>query len=150
MFKPSAWEMKWHHRFTALAALVSTWSKDPRTKVGAVIVDHDLTILGTGYNGFPRGVADTPERLNNREAKHAFTMHAEANAVMQALATGKPLRNASIYCTHFPCVECAKIIVQGGIKRVTSPLGDDLPGWEISQARAREIFAEAAVTVHAI
>lgn len=147
MFKREYQIIKWDVRFMELAHFYARWSKDPSTKVGAVIVDTDRNPIGQGYNGFPRDVSDLPERLNNRETKHAFTMHAEANAVLRALATGKDLSRAIIYCTHFPCVDCAKLIVQSGLRHVYCPMTADLEGWEKSQERARIIFVETNTMV---
>lgn len=131
----------WDSRFLDAAHLFASWSKDPSTKVGAVIVNRKRSIIGTGYNGFPRGVYDHQERLANRPTKHAMTVHAEANAILNAVAS---VEGATIYCTHFPCQDCAKFIVQAGIARVVAPLGD-LAGWEDSQRIARTMFAEAGV-----
>ena len=64
---------KWKKRFIQLSKEISTWSKDPSTKVGALIISEDRNIVSTGYNGFPRGIEDTEERLNNRELKYKFS-----------------------------------------------------------------------------
>lgn len=112
---------KWDRRFLELAKHVSTWSKDPSTKVGAVLVDPSLNlVLGLGYNGFPRGVADTSGRLNDREIKYAMVVHAEANAIIMA---GDKARGSTLYV--YPsfvlppiCNECAKLVLQAGIKEV--------------------------------
>jgi dCMP deaminase len=74
----------WDAYFIGIAREVSTASKDPSTKVGAVIVRPDWTVAAMGYNGFPRGIADTPERLNDRETKYALVTHAEVNAILTA------------------------------------------------------------------
>src|SRR5438046_3121257 len=110
---------KWDRRFLELAKHVSQWSKDPSSKVGAVIVDPDtLQVLGMGYNGFARGVADTPERLNDRPTKYKFVVHAEQNAIINA---GIGARGSFIYV--WPsfghpniCAECAKLAIQAGIE----------------------------------
>ena len=73
---------KWKKRFIQLSKEISTWSKDPSTKVGALIISEDRNIVSTGYNGFPRGIEDTEERLNNRELKYKFILHAEMNCIM--------------------------------------------------------------------
>ena len=75
--------MKWDKRFLDLSQLISSWSKDPSTKVGAVVVDDDRRVISLGYNGFPRGVSDD-ERLDNRESKYKIVTHAEANALLFA------------------------------------------------------------------
>lgn len=131
----------WQQRFLALADMVASWSKDPSTKVGAVIVDDKRRILGTGYNGFPRGVRDDAERYADRPTKYAMTMHAEANAILNAI---KSVEGATIYCTHAPCSECVKLIIQAGIGRVVCA-AVDLAGWGESQETALLMFSEAGV-----
>lgn len=95
----------WHKRFLDLADYISAWSKDPSTKVGAVIVDPSTKrVLGLGYNGFPQKVADTQERLNDRTLKYPLMVHAEANAVH---AAGKQnLKGSFLYVNCIPCVTC--------------------------------------------
>lgn len=108
---------KWDRRFLDLALHVAEWSKDPSTKVGSVIVAPDRRIMSLGYNGFPRGVADTDERLNDRETKYKFVAHAERNALDN---TDQSIRGCTMYVTLQPCPECVKSIIQKGIKRVIS------------------------------
>ena len=76
--------MKWELRYLEMAKLVSTWSKDPSTKVGAVIVDSDNTVISVGFNGLPRRIQDTDQRLNNRDIKLKMIIHAEINAIITA------------------------------------------------------------------
>jgi dCMP deaminase len=95
---------KWDTRFLDLAALVASWSKDPSTKVGAVIVRPDRTVASLGYNGFPRGVADTESRYEDRETKYQLVVHAEANAIISA---GESVKGMTMYGTLFPCCDCA-------------------------------------------
>src|SRR4029079_7987520 len=97
-------------------------SKDPSTKVGCVIIRPDRTQASAGFNGFPRGVEDTPERYADREIKYGLVVHAEANAIVTAR---EPLHGYTLYCTHSPCCECAKLIVQAGIARVVAPAPSD-------------------------
>lgn len=107
---------KWDRRFLDLALLVSSWSKDPSSKVGAAIVDGEGRVLGTGYNGLPRGVEDLPERLENREHKYPMIAHAELNAILGC--TLRP-KKATLYVTPIPpCSECTKAIIQSGIHRL--------------------------------
>lgn len=134
---------KWHQRFIDLAQLVASWSKDPSTKVGAVLVDEKHRVLGLGYNGFPRGIADDPECLNHRPTKYALTVHAEANAILNAAPF--ELDGATIYCTHVPCTGCAKLIIQAGIKTVVVPSGSFLHTWAEEQEKAGEMLGEAGV-----
>lgn len=109
----------WDARFMELAALVGSWSKDPSTKVGAVIVRPDRTIVSAGYNGFPRGVPDRPEDYANRGVKYPRVVHAEVNAIVTShgQTTG-----CTIYTTMMPCPQCAALIIQAGLVRVVAPL----------------------------
>lgn len=106
----------WNKRFIELAYLVASWSKDPSTKVGAVIVNNDNIILSIGFNGFPKGVPDRDEDLNNRSVKYKLTVHAELNAILNS--NNSNMKNSTLYVTHFPCNECVKSIVQSGITRI--------------------------------
>lgn len=110
---------KWDTRFMKLAREISTWSKDPSSKIGAVIVNDDRRILATGYNGFPKGIEDTEERLNDREQKYPRIVHAEMNALMNALYNGVSVKGATIYVYGLAvCPECTKSVISAGIKRV--------------------------------
>ncbi len=109
---------KWMHRFMRLAKEVSTWSKDPSTRIGAVIVDDERRILSTGYNGFPAGIADD-SRLLNREEKYPLIIHGEANAILNVVGNGVSIKNANLFVYGLPvCGECAKLVCQSGIKKV--------------------------------
>lgn len=111
--------MKWDIRFLELARHISTWSKDPSTKVGAVIVDSHRRVIGLGYNGFPRGVEDSNERLNDRPTKYAMVVHAEVNAVLNATQS---VEGATVYIWPLmACNECAKVLIQSHISRVVTP-----------------------------
>ncbi len=112
-------DLKWKMRYIQLATDVSSWSKDPSAKVGAVIVGSKGQVLSQGYNGFPRGVNDRVERYNDRKEKHKYVVHAEMNAIYNASYTGVSLDGATIYVYGLPvCNECAKGIIQVGIKSV--------------------------------
>lgn len=133
---------KWDRRFINMARhIAAEWSKDPSTKVGAVLVDVDKVVIGTGFNGFPRGVDDDPERYADREMKLDLTVHAEMNAILKASASA---RGSTLYCTHPPCVRCAAHIIQAGSKRVVS-VAWDRPDWAKSIERSQMIFREARV-----
>lgn len=111
--------LEWHQKFLGLAMHIETWSKDPSMKVGAVIVDERRRLLSTGYNGFPQGVEDTPERYEDRSLKYPLVVHAEVNAV---LFSGHDLTGATLYCsTGVPCPDCMGVIIQSGIKTVVFP-----------------------------
>lgn len=108
---------KWDYRFLDLAELVSGWSKDPSTKVGAVISDKNNRIVSIGYNGFPQNINDD-NRLENRETKYKIIVHGEMNAILFA---NKSLQFCTLYTYPFmPCPRCASTIIQTGIKRVVS------------------------------
>jgi len=102
-----------------LANLISQRSKDPSTQVGAVIVDDDNTVLGLGYNGWPRGIKqdDLPWNRDGADldTKYPYVVHSEINAIFNSY---QKLKNSRLYCTLFPCNECAKAIIQNGIKEV--------------------------------
>ena len=112
--------INWDEYFMGVALLAANRSKDPNTQVGACIVDNDNRILSTGYNGFPQGCSDDDFPWNRDEkvgeTKYQFVVHAELNAVLNA--RGKTLAGAKLYVGLFPCNECAKAIIQSGIKEV--------------------------------
>jgi dCMP deaminase len=110
----------WDDYFMGVSLLAAQRSKDPNTQVGACIVDADNRILSTGYNGFPQGCSDDTFPWNRDESKgetkYQFVVHAELNAVLNA--RGKNLSGAKLYVSLFPCHECAKAIIQSGVKEV--------------------------------
>jgi dCMP deaminase len=132
----------WHSRFMSLAQHVSTWSKDPSTKVGAVIVGERCVVLGLGYNGFPRGVEDSAERLADKPTKYKLVVHAEANAILNASAS---VRGATLYATKSPCSECCKLIVQSGIEEVRSPKPSGDQPWAEDAKFSKIILQEGSV-----
>ena len=131
----------WDSRFLELAKLVSTWSKDPSTQVGAVIT-RDKFVVSLGFNGHPKGVADSVDRLENREVKYRTIIHAEINAILTAK---QDLEGCTIYLWPFmPCSQCGAAIVQAGIKRVVAPPSDN-DRWAESFKFTTEMFSEAGV-----
>lgn len=136
----------WPSRFLALAIHVSSWSKDPSTQVGAVIFDAKRRVRGLGYNGFPRGVADTTERYIDRPVKYSMVVHAEANAILNAIGS---VEGCFLVSTFPPCAECAKLIIQAGIKAVYHPISS-VERWTASCDTALTMFLEAGVSVHEI
>ena len=132
----------WDSRFLRLAEHVGMWSKDPSTRVGCVIVDPKRRVLSVGYNGFPRGVEDDPTILADRPAKYARVVHAELNAILNK----GDVEGATLYCSLFPCNECAKSIIQSGIIRVVAPK-PDTPRWNSAHAIALEMLELADVKV---
>lgn len=137
---------KWNQRFLDVAKLVASWSKDPSTQTGAVIVDPWRRILSVGYNGFPRGVHDTPERYADREIKYRMIVHCERNAILFAPS---PLPEwCTLYTYPFmSCSVCAGIVIQAGIRRCVAP---EIPQhlrerWGEDMALAEKMFEEAGV-----
>ncbi len=111
--------INWDTYFMGVAKLSGLRSKDPSTQVGACIVSKDKKIIGIGYNGFPRGIEDESFPWGKDgdwlDTKYPYVVHAEANAILNATTS---LEGASIYVTLFPCNECAKLIIQSGIKEI--------------------------------
>lgn len=138
---------KWHVRFIEMAKLTSTWSKDPRTQVGALIVGENKQNIIPGYNGFPRHIEDN-ERLFDSKLKNAYMVHAEANAIYNCLYSGIATKGATLYVYGLsPCMECAKTIIQSGIKTIVSPKIDENSKWFDSMNNAKSLFEEANVNV---
>lgn len=147
-------EYKWHRRFLQMAELVASWSKDPSTKVGAVIVRPDRSVCSVGFNGFPRGVADDMEMLNNREHKYERVIHAEMNAI---LAANEPVRGHTLYV--WPpgvvptCSRCTAHVIQAGITTVVCPAkeehddGKPKTGWRSTVWHTPEMYKQAGVRV---
>lgn len=115
----------WDLFFFAMAELVSLKSKDPSTQVGAVVVDSSRRVLSVGYNGFPRGVLDLPERYADRPLKYLLVQHAERNALASSAASGTRVQGATMYAQGVPCNECAKGIIDAGIAEVVVPVVND-------------------------
>ena len=142
---------KWDVRFMELAWVISNWAScfKPNRKIGCVIVKNKR-IVTTGYNGAPAGIKTCVERgeclrtklgiPSGTRAEFCYAVHAEQNAIIQAAKLGSSIEGATLYCTHQPCVLCAKMIVNAGIKRVVYEEGypDDF---------ALQIFSEAGVQI---
>ncbi len=110
--------ISWDEYFMGIAMLAARRSKDPNTQVGACIVSQDNIIMSTGYNGMPKGCSDDefPWDREGEDTKYPFVVHAELNAILNA--NGRDLRGSRIYVALFPCNECAKAIIQSGIREV--------------------------------
>jgi dCMP deaminase len=135
---------KWGLRFLQLAEHISKWSKDPSTKIGTVIVNDLKLVIGMGFNGFPRGVYDRAERYAVREEKYKRVVHGEVNAILNSVDP-KGLRGATMYQWPIPpCNECAKLIIQVGIKTIISG-NKDIDRWRDSIQTTNEMFEEAMV-----
>lgn len=137
---------KWSERFMHLAEHVATWSKDPSTQVGCVIVDKQNRVVSLGFNGFPRGIKDLDNRYEDKETKYLFVAHAERNALDNAPLS---VEGCTLYSPLLPCNECAKSIIQKGITKVVSyEPTEDRPylRWDIT----KQMFLEAGVQLYLI
>lgn len=142
---------KWDLRFLEMATLVSTFSKDPSTKCGAVIADYRRVVVGMGYNGFPRGCSDDAAIYENRPLKYERVIHAELNALLEA---GHRAQGATLYsvpASNGPsCARCSAHIVQAGIRRVVfffEPSTDITSRWGESIEIGLQMYREANVEV---
>ena len=137
---------KWDRRFIDLALHISGWSKDPSTKVGCVVVGEDREIRSTGFNGFPRGIDDSMERLEDRELKYPLICHAEENAIMHAARIGISLKDCTAYVTWPPCTRCARSLIQAGVVEVVYPGNIEIPDrWMEDFERSNSMMREAGV-----
>jgi len=138
---------KWDKRFVELARHVASWSKDPSTQTGAVITDPNLRVVSMGYNGFPVGVHDYPERYANRELKYKMIVHCERNALLFARG---PIEGGTLYTWPFmSCSVCAAMVIQSGITRCVAP---EIPEhlrerWAEDMALSSQMFEEAGIEV---
>lgn len=139
--------MKWERRFLSMAELVSSWSKDPSTKVGAVIADPFNRVVSVGYNGPPRRTHD--DVVADRDRKLRRTIHAEKNAILFAR---RDLFGCSLFVTHHPCAQCASLIAQAGIARVFHlPTPDQFAvRWRDDMMEAQEIFDECGILLRVL
>lgn len=135
---------KWQKRFLELSEHISKWSYDPSTKVGAVITDSNNRIISVGYNGFPKGVDDSPERYANRELKYKMIVHGERNAILFA---GQSLKGATLYTWPLgPCPQCAGMVIQSGISHVVFPATSN-PRWFEDIELSKKMFTEAGLII---
>lgn len=137
--------LRWDRYFQTMAQAVAAKSKDPSTQCGAVIADAKQRLVSVGYNGFARGVNDTPERYADRPTKLKLVIHAEANALLFAQ---RDLDGCTIYTWPFqPCATCAALVIQAGIARVVAPLPSAgiLERWALDIDLAQQMFREAGV-----
>jgi dCMP deaminase len=143
---------KWDRRFLKIAEQVASWSKDPSTKCGAVIVRPDRTIVSTGYNGFPQGCSDADEVYADRDLKLARVVHAELNALLQA---HEPVRGYTMYTRQLPnigpsCDRCTAHVIQAGISRLVYIEAEIPERWQESIQRGFDMYEEAGVEVVAL
>jgi len=143
----------WISYFFVLCDAVSTKSKDPTTKVGAVVIGTEKQVLGTAFNGLPMGVYDNPtpdmDYLNrySKEKKYDYTCHAEANIIALAARHGTRLEEATLFVNLHPCCECTKLIIQAGIKEVYCKFDEGSGAWREKIPLAIEMCREAGVKV---
>lgn len=136
---------EWIERFMEMARLTATWSKDPDHKVGSVLVDHERRVIGIGFNGFPRGVRDLPERLASKHLKRMMIVHAEANAILNSRSS---FVDCTLFATRHPCTECVKLIIQSGISVVHCPQLEVGSSWEEDSVVASCMMREAGVAIN--
>jgi len=139
---------KWDQRFCELAKFVSEWSKDPNAKVGAVVFSKRGGDISIGYNGFPMGVEDSAERLEDPDIKLELIVHAEQNAL---IAAGSRTAGSTLYVWGKPvCARCAGSIIQAGVKRVVALSPESVEQgskWRASGIYAHQMFVEAGIEV---
>lgn len=138
----------WNIRFLQLARLISTWAKDPSTKTGAVIVAEDKSIISVGFNGFPKGMPDTPETYANREEKYSRIIHCEVNALL--FANRERVEGASLYTWPFmSCDRCVVQMLQAGIKRFVAPEAteEQLERWGKAFNKTKQYISECNATI---
>lgn len=143
-------EEKWHRRFLRLAAEIAEFSKDPSTKVGCILV-RDRRIISTGYNGFPRGISDSFDRLLDRDKKYEMTVHAEINAVTTAALHGVSTEGSTAYVTFQPCSRCAAVLINAGIKEVYVTADSLIPDrWLDNMVLAANLLKEAGILLETL
>jgi dCMP deaminase len=143
--------MDWIEYFTSLAEQVKLKSKDQSTQIGAVIVGTDNEVLSTGYNSFPRGLDDSKPERQERPEKYFWFEHAERNAIYNAARVGTSLIDSTIYLTSgLPCMDCARGIVNSGIKIVyckSECTTKNKEKWVESQLKSKQLLGECGVDV---
>lgn len=145
-------DLTWDHHFVHMAREVAKKSKDPSTKVGCVIVDHNNMPRTFGYNGFPRGVLDLEERYHDRSQKLPRVVHAEANGIVAAAKIGVSLDNCKLYVLWHPCEICSGLIIQSGIREVILDPEYVMDAglaerWKLNIEIASSMFSESGVIV---
>jgi dCMP deaminase len=143
-------QARWDLHFYEEAVHVARKSKDRATKCGCVVVNDRQVDLVRGWNGFPRGVDDDVDCRHERPAKYLWTEHAERNAIANAASEGIALRGSTMYVTGMPCCECARMIIQAGIRRLVTIEPDwDNEHWKATQHLdvSRALLSEGGVTL---
>ena len=138
----------WDQRFLTLASHIASWSRDKSAKTGAIIADDNRIIRSTGYNGFPKGVNDKVASRYERPSKYLWTEHAERNAIYNAARTGQSIEGCTIYINWFPCADCARAIIQTGLKRVVGLNSETIDRqWDEAFSFTKELFSEVGIQV---
>ena len=138
---------KWETKFIKEAKFWAESSKDPSTKVGAVLFHEERrSIVVTGYNGFPRECDDSPRLYSDKVRKYPRVVHAEANAIANAAFQGKSTADTVLAITHHPCADCAGLIIQAGIKKIIYEGTDDDMARHNSE-EATKLFTEAGISI---
>jgi dCMP deaminase len=154
---------RWDNHFLDMALLQASMSKDPNTRVGAVIVGPDREVRSTGFNGFPRLICDSPERLGDRDTKLRLIVHAEMNAVLAAARVGVPMQGCTLYLAATddtgmvwggpPCCRCTVELIQAGITEIVSrpakPAGVSWK-WREDTEMARGLLDEAGIPLREV
>lgn len=137
--------MDWNRYFMSFAALAAQKSKDPSTQIGVVIV-KDQRVISTGYNGLPIGVLDSVDWRNEKPEKYFWYEHGERNAIYSAARAGISTKDSVMYCAcNVPCADCARAIIQAGIKRVVFLNLENSELWADHSKRSCQMFGEAGV-----
>ncbi len=140
-------DIKWKVRYLRLAREISTWSKDPSSQIGAVAIGQNGRVLSMGYNGFPRDIKDSLERLEDRPTKYKYVVHAEMNVIYNASLNGISLDDSHLFVWGLPvCGECAKGMIQAGIVHIVMAEQDIPEKWKESWMFSKSLFDEAGVT----
>lgn len=146
----------WVEYFSNVAEAVKLKSKDKHTKIGCVIVGKDKEIVSTGYNSFPRGINDDVDERYERPNKYDYIEHSERNAIYNAARIGVSTKGCSLILTGgFPCVDCARAIIQAGIESIYVPKNDVLKkseknrmNWDDKHQISQQLLKEANITIH--
>ena len=141
---------KWDKYFIKMCDLASSLSKDLNTQVGCVIIGPDHEIRSTGYNSFPRGINDLDRTRQERPKKYFFFEHAERNAIYNAARVGVPLAGCTLYVPWHPCADCARAIIQSGIRVVITETIAFPEHWTENCLAANEMFVESGVVICSI
>ena len=135
-------------KFLPIAQAIAQLSKDPSTKIGCLALNDDGIVLAVGYNGFPRGVDDSHHRYEDRETKYKLISHGEQNLVAQAAYAGHSLKGSTVVLSGlYPCSNCAKSLVQAGVKRIITPPPGSNPRWSDDSEWSKILFSEASVEI---